>query len=70
MDHYPAHPCVELLMSLDRKIKAVFLPQNITSKLQLLDQGIIANFKRNYRRNLTGIMIESKMSVSDYRSIS
>ncbi|XP_060577429.1 jerky protein homolog-like [Ruditapes philippinarum] len=66
MDHCPAHPGVESLTSLDRKIKAVFLPKNTTSKLQPLDQGIIATFKRNYRRNLTGIMIESKMSVSDY----
>ena len=49
MDHCPAHPGIE---SLDKKIKAVFLPKNTTSKLQLLDQGIIATLKRNYRWNL------------------
>ncbi|XP_053373996.1 jerky protein homolog-like [Mercenaria mercenaria] len=66
MDHCPAHPGVESLTSLDKKIKAVFLPKNTTSKLQPLDQGIIATLKRNYRRNLSGIMVNSKMSVSDY----
>ena len=30
-------------------VKLVFLPQNMTSLIQSMDQGIIANFKRHYR---------------------
>lgn len=66
MDHCPAHPGIESLTSLDKKIKAAFLPKNTTSKLQPLDQGIIATLKRNYRRNLIVSMVDSSLSVSDY----
>ena len=66
MDHCPAHPAVESLTSLDRKIKAVFLPKNTTSKIQPLDQGIIATFKPNYQRNLVGTTVGSETSVSDF----
>ena len=66
MDHCPAHPGVESLTSIDRKIKAVFLQKNTTSKLQPLDQGIISTLKRNYRRNLIVSMVDSSITVSDY----
>ena len=66
MDHCPAHPGIDSLTSTDKKIRAVFLPKNTTSKIQPLDQGIIAAFKRNYRRNLTVMMVDSRMTVSDY----
>ncbi|KAG6923034.1 JRK-like [Chelydra serpentina] len=52
LDNCPAHPPVETLTSKDGKIKVSYLPKNTTSKIQPLDQGIIATFKMNYRKAL------------------
>lgn len=40
------------LISRDKKSRAIFLPVSTTSILQLLDQGVISIYKRNYRREL------------------
>ena len=44
LDNATCHPHIDLI-----NIKLVFLPPNTTSHLQPMDQGIIANFKRQYR---------------------
>ncbi|XP_070537736.1 tigger transposable element-derived protein 4-like [Ptychodera flava] len=48
IDNCPAHPVVRNL----RSIQLAFLPPNVTSKLQPMDQGIIKNFKCFYRRRV------------------
>ncbi|GBL76776.1 hypothetical protein AVEN_53446-1 [Araneus ventricosus] len=40
------------------EIKAYFLPPNVTSLIQPLDQGVPENLKRNYRKKLLGKLIE------------
>ncbi|UYV78694.1 hypothetical protein LAZ67_16002435 [Cordylochernes scorpioides] len=48
VDNSPAHPTA--LISNDGNIKCKFLPPNITSVLQPMDQGVIVAFKRLYKR--------------------
>lgn len=48
MDNAPSHPLNELDM--DENIKCVFLPANTTSLIQPMDQGVIENLKRHYRK--------------------
>ena len=57
LDNCPAHPPSEFLVSRDGKIRVHYLPINTTSKIQPLDQGIIKNFKTNYRTDLVSKMI-------------
>ncbi|XP_028177561.1 tigger transposable element-derived protein 4-like [Ostrinia furnacalis] len=46
VDNCPAHPAVTNL----KCIKLVFLPPNVTSVLQLMNQGVIRCLKSHYRR--------------------
>lgn len=48
IDNCSAHGDIPKLSN----VKVQFLPPNTTSKLQPLDQGIIKNFKTNYRREM------------------
>jgi len=44
LDNAPSHPSEEELMK--RDIKAIFLPPNVTSLIQPMDQGVIEWLKR------------------------
>uniref|UniRef100_A0A8C8RE27 DDE-1 domain-containing protein n=1 Tax=Pelusios castaneus TaxID=367368 RepID=A0A8C8RE27_9SAUR len=67
LDNCPAHPPPELLVSNDGQIRVLYLPFNTTSKIQPLDQGIIQNFKTNYRGDLVSEMISCESSsVSEF----
>jgi len=60
LDNCPAHPPADTLKSKDGKIIVYYLPKNTTSLCQPLDQGIIANFKANYRKQLIFDMLEEE----------
>lgn len=55
LDNAPVHPQVIDLQHITIK----FFPANTTSKIQPLDQGVIRNFKANYRRQLVQHIIAS-----------
>uniref|UniRef100_H3A6S1 HTH CENPB-type domain-containing protein n=1 Tax=Latimeria chalumnae TaxID=7897 RepID=H3A6S1_LATCH len=56
VDNCPAHP--KALSTTLKAIKVVFLPPNMMSKLQPMDQGIIKKLKEDYRKRIIlGILL-------------
>ena len=53
VDYCPAHPHVEGLQA----VELIFLPPNITSKLQPMDQGVIRSLKAKYRSAVVKLYI-------------
>lgn len=66
LDNCPAHPPATSLVTRDGKIHVYYLPKNTTSKIQPMDQSIIANFKVNFRRELIRAMVNSEESVPTF----
>ena len=58
LDNCSAHPEASDLVSDDGKIIAKFLPPNVTSLIQPMDQGVIEALKRRYKKKLLrGVII-------------
>ena len=55
IDNCLAHPHIDNL----KAIKLYFLPPNTTSKIQLMDQGVIRSLKAKYRKNVAQKIINS-----------
>ena len=66
LDNCPAHPHASKLVSMDGKIKVFYLPKNTTAKIQPLDQGIIACFKKHYRHHLVRAAVDSPLDVPQF----
>ena len=52
LDNCSAHPDAEELVSADGQIFAFFLPPNVTSLIQPMDQGVLESLKRRYKKKL------------------
>ena len=57
LDNAPSHPSLSTLVSADGKIKCLFLPPNVTSLIQPMDQGVLENIKRRYKRHLLRMLL-------------
>lgn len=55
LDNAPSHPPVEKLD--EEEIKANYFPPNTTPILQPMDQGIIENLKRNYKKRFLKFLL-------------
>ena len=49
LDNAPSHPSAEELNEIDPNCRVMYLPPNITSLVQPMDQGIISALKRRYK---------------------
>lgn len=56
MDNAPSHPSENVLKK--GEIKTRFLPPNVTSLIQPMDQGVLESLKRRYRRKLLNSILE------------
>ncbi|XP_028649015.2 jerky protein homolog-like [Erpetoichthys calabaricus] len=56
IDNAPSHP--EEMQLVCDDIKAIFLPPNVTSILQPMDQGVLQALKQNYRKMLLHSLLE------------
>ena len=69
LDNSCAYPPADMLCSADGNITVMYMPPNTTSMIQviqLLDQGIIASFKRCYRQELIKEMILSDHDITHF----
>jgi hypothetical protein len=66
LDHCPAHPSADLLISKDGKIKVMFLPKNTAALIQPMDQGIIRACKVYYHSELLGGVVNSELQVTEF----
>ena len=69
LDNCSAHPSEDQLIPKDGKIIAKFLPPNVTSLIQPMDQGVLISIKRRYQRTILEELVlhnsEGK-SIPDY----
>ena len=64
-----AHPDETELISKDGKVIAKYLPPNVTSLIQPMDQGVLESLKRRYRRKILEELIfqdEEGTTIPDY----
>lgn len=66
LDNCSAHPEAEDLVSTDGAIYAKFLPANVTSLIQPMDQGVIQTVKKKYRKKLLQKLIIAGKSIVDF----
>ena len=69
LDNCSAHPNDDELVSADGKFVAKFLPANVTSLIQPMDQGVLVAIKRRYKRKLLEELVledGNGMSVIDF----
>ena len=65
LDNCPAHPNEEDLISDDGNITALYLPPNVTSLIQPMDQGVLVALKRRYKKKLLRrLLIEDENGIS------
>ena len=66
LDNCSAHPSEDEFISVDGKITAKFLPQNVTTLLQPMDQGVLESIKRVYRKSiLRDLVSQSTFTIQD-----
>eukprot|EP00042_Codosiga_hollandica_P025268 m.111195 g.111195 ORF g.111195 m.111195 type:complete len:186 (+) comp51818_c0_seq18:493-1050(+) len=65
-DNAPAHPNT---FGIDSQVKIIFLPENLTSRYQPLDAGVISAFKRRYRTSLLDAYDAAAKDIAHFRDL-
>lgn len=67
LDNAPSHPAENLLKTEDGKIFVKYMPPNVTSLVQPMDQGPIAALKKIYRGNLLKTYVQEKSTFKTFK---
>ncbi|XP_045473872.1 jerky protein homolog-like [Harmonia axyridis] len=66
LDNAPSHPNENELETEDGQIFVRYLPPNVTSLLQPMDQGVIEACKRRFRKIMLRLLLESDCSLKEF----
>lgn len=69
LDNAPCHPPATVLNIIHNSFTIKYLPPNVTSIIQPMDQGVIENFKRIYRKDFLRYIILEDDNQHSIRSI-
>jgi hypothetical protein len=64
LDNAPSHPSESQLISEDGQIFVHYLPPNVTSLIQPMDQGVISSLKRRYKKIFLRFLLEENCAGS------
>lgn len=62
LDNAPSHSSEEQLNAVHDNFKVIYLPPNVTAALQPMDQGVIEQTKRNYKKRLLRCVLDTDIS--------
>lgn len=57
LDNAPSHPSIKKFEKISDLCRVMYLPPNVTSLIQPMDQGIIEQLKKVYKRNLLRLIL-------------
>lgn len=69
LDNCSAHPDEDSLVSADGFVTTKYLPPNVTSLIQPMDQGVLESLKRRYRKSLLRDILLSEDVVKFIKSV-
>lgn len=62
LDNAPSHPSASTLKTMDGHIFVYYLPPNVTSLIQPMDQGVISCLKRRYKKIFLRFLLQENYS--------
>nr|BAN21014.1 unkown protein [Riptortus pedestris] len=69
LDNAPSHPAESTLTTEDGQIFVHYLPPNVTSLIQPMDQGVISSLKRRYKKIFLRFLLEENNSTDSLKEI-
>lgn len=69
LDNAPSHPTESTLTSEDGQIFVHYLPPNVTSLIQPMDQGVISSLKRRYKKIFLRFLLEENSTTDSLKEI-
>lgn len=66
LDNAPSHPSEDQLNSIHENFKVIYLPPNVTAVLQPMDQGVIEQTKKIYKKNMLRLLLMGTLKQTEF----